>query len=123
MKDSEFDPALPILARDRARALRMAQTEVEDKLWQRLRNRQLGGVQFRRQCPVGPYITDFFCLEGGLVVELDGSQHGEEREREADKRRTEYLEHRGYSVLRFLNDEILTNIDGVLETIAQHLKI
>lgn len=111
----------PVLARDRARALRAAQTEVERRLWQRLRNHQLKGAKFRRQGPIGSYIVDFFCHEARLVVELDGSQHGEQRERRADQSRTEYLEGEGYRVLRFWNEEVLSNIDGVLETIARHL--
>ncbi|MBV8055696.1 MAG: DUF559 domain-containing protein [Deltaproteobacteria bacterium] len=70
---------------------------------------------------MGSYIADFFCLDARLVIELDGSQHGEERERQADERRTEYLESQGYQVLRFWNEEVLDNVDGVLETIARHL--
>jgi very-short-patch-repair endonuclease len=110
-----------VLARDRAWALRAAQTKVESRLWQRLRNRQLEGAKFRRQHPISSYIADFFCFDARLVVELDGGQHGEERERQADDRRTEYLENHGYRVLRFWNEEVLDNIDGLLETIARHL--
>ena len=93
MKDSGTDP--PVLARDRARALRAAQTEVERKLWQRLRNRQLKGVKFRRQHQIGNYIADFVSLDAQLVVELDGSQHGEQSGQLLDQRRTEYLERLG----------------------------
>ena len=121
MRDSASDAAHPILTRDRARALRAAQTDVERSLWQRLRNRQLNGAKFRRQHPIGSYIADFFCLDARLIVELDGSQHGEEYERQPDERRTEYLESQGYRVLRFWNEEVLDNIDGVLETIVKHL--
>ena len=121
MKNSGSDATPPVLARDRVRALRTAQTEVEWRLWQRLWNRQLDGAKFRRQYPIGPCIADFFCLGAQLVIELDGSQHGEERERQADERRTEYLKSRGYRVVRFWNEEVLDNIDGVLETIARHL--
>lgn len=66
-------------------------------------------------------MADFFCQDARLVVELDGSQHGEESERRTDERRTEYLESQGYRVLRFWNEQVLDNIDGVLETIARHL--
>jgi very-short-patch-repair endonuclease len=111
----------PVLLRDRARALRAAQTEVERRLWQRLRNRQRHGAKFRRQHPIGPYIADFFCLDAGLVIELDGSQHGEEPAQRVDQRRTEYLANQGYHVLRFWNEEVLDNIDGVLEEIAKFL--
>src|SRR5713101_8530305 len=113
MTDSDSDALPPVLARDRARALRAAQTEVERRLWQRLRNRQLNGAKFRRQSPIGPYIADFFCLEARLVIELDGSQHGEEVGQWADERRTEYLQSEAYRVVRFWNEEILDNIDGV----------
>ncbi len=121
MKDSESDGPPPVLDRDRARALRKPGTPAERMLWQRLRNRQLSGVKFRRQHSVIPYFGDFFSFEARLVIELDGSQHGEERERQADERRTEYLESQGCRVLRFLNKEVLDNIDGVLDTIAKFL--
>jgi len=121
MKDSDSDGTPPALARDRAQALRAAQTEVERRLRHRLRNRQLNAVKFRRQHPIGPYIAGFFCLEARLVIELDGTQHGDERARKADDLRTEYLETNGYQVLRFWNEEVLDNMDGVLETIARHL--
>ena len=121
MKDSVSDATPPLLARDRARALRAALTEGERKLWQRLRNRQLSGAKFRRQHPIGPYIVDFFCLEARLTIELDGSQHGEEAQARADERRTEYLQQQGYTVLRFWNEEVLDNLDGVLETITRNL--
>ncbi len=119
MKDSDTSP--PALARDRARALRAAGTEAEHRLWARPRDRQLSGVKFRRQHPIGPYITDFFCLEACLVIELDGSQHSDPQAREADEQRTQYLESQGYTVLRFWNDEVSNNIDGVLERIAEFL--
>jgi very-short-patch-repair endonuclease len=121
MKDSEIEASPPTLARDRARALRAARTEVEGRLWQRLRNRQLNAAKFWRQHLIGGFIVDFFCLDARLVIELDGSQHGEEPERQADERRTEYLASQGYRVLRFWNEEVLDNIDGVLETIAKLL--
>jgi|SRR6516225_6160702 very-short-patch-repair endonuclease len=120
MKSPESEPP-PVLLRDRARSLRAAQTEVERKLWQRLRSRQLNGAKFRRQHPIGSYVVDFFCLDARLVIELDGSQHGEENERQADQRRTAYLESQGYRVLRFWNEEVMDNIDGVLEAIANFL--
>ena len=120
MKDSESNDA-PRLARDRARNLRLAQTEVERTLWQKLRNRQLNGFKFRRQHPIGPYIVDFFCLDARLAIELDGSQHGDERAVEDDERRTAYLNDQGYRVLRFWNQEVIDNLDGVLEAITQHL--
>jgi very-short-patch-repair endonuclease len=120
MKETENDAKPPALTRDRARVLGSAQTEVERRLWQRLRNRQLNGTKFRRH-PIGAFIVDFFCLEARLVIELDGSQHGEDAEHRADQHRTELLTRDGYTVLRFWNGEVLGNIDGVLESIGRHL--
>jgi very-short-patch-repair endonuclease len=120
MKDSEAETPVPLI-RDRARALRATQTEVEQRLWQRLRNRQLNGAKFRRQQPIGPYIADFFCIDARVVVELDGSQHGEAPAQRLDQRRDKYLESQGYRVLRFWNEEVMDNIDGVLEKIAKFL--
>src|SRR5689334_1156111 len=98
-------PILPVrtapLPRDRARALRLARTGVERRLWQRVRNRQLSGFKFRRQHPVGSYITDFFCVDARLVIELDGSQHGDQRGLHADERRTKYLKEQGFECYAF----------------------
>lgn len=86
----------------RARELRWNMTDAERKLWAALRRRQILGYRFRRQQPIGPYIADFFCPEAKLIIEVDGSQHGEELQALDDKRRTEWLEKNGYRVLRFL---------------------
>jgi very-short-patch-repair endonuclease len=110
----------PSLQQGRARKLRENQTDVEGKLWSRLRDRQLSGVKFRRQHPIGPFIVDFCCLERGLVVELDGSQHVQALA--ADKRRTRFLESLGYRVLRFWDSDVLSNINGVLERISDALE-
>jgi very-short-patch-repair endonuclease len=96
-------------------------TDAERKLWLRLNVRQLGGVKFRKQVPVDPYIADFACLELGLIVELDGGQHNENRVK--DEKRTRYLEARGYRVLRFWNTDVMRNIDGVVEVIARAIGI
>lgn len=89
-------------ARVRARALRQGQTDAEALLWSRLRSRQLLGLKFRRQHPLGNYFADFACIEIGLIVELDGGQHGEDRAVDYDKNRTEALLAMGFQVLRFL---------------------
>ena len=102
--------------RNRARNLRRDQTDAEGKLWARLRTRQLCGLKFRRQHPIGPYVADFCCVERGLVVELDGGQHATQAE--ADQRRSTYLEQRGYRVLRFWDNEVLVSPDAVLEQIV-----
>ncbi len=99
----------------RARKLRRDSTDVEMKLWQRLRNRQLG-VDFRRQHPAGPFILDFYCPVLGLAVELDGGQHAIEPER--DRIRDAWLLQRSVTVLRFWNSDVIENLSGVLEVIA-----
>ena len=108
------------MANERARALRRNQTEAEKKLWSALRRNALGH-SFRRQHPIGSYIVDFVCLDAKLIVEADGGQHDEIRA-EHDAARTAWLKERGYTVLRFWNNEILGNIDGVVESIRLALR-
>ena len=103
----------------RARQLRASQTDAERLLWLRLRDRRLNGAKFRRQVPLGPYIVDFVCMESKLVVELDGGQHGEQVS--YDAARTEFLKTQGFRVLRFWNNELLENEQGVLTTIVNEL--
>lgn len=102
-----------------ARKLRRNRTEVENKLWQALRNRQIEGENFVFQCSVGSYVADFACRTARLVVELDGSQHADMTE--ADAERTRVIEAFGYRVIRFWNSDVNDNLDGVLETIRQEL--
>jgi very-short-patch-repair endonuclease len=106
--------------RGRARGLRRDQTEAERRLWARLRHRQLHYVKFRRQHPVGPFITDFCCPEHRLVVELDGGQHVVQAD--ADQARTAYLNQHGYRVLRFWNHEVMKGMEAVLQQIATALR-
>jgi very-short-patch-repair endonuclease len=101
----------------RAHTLRRNATEAEKKLWRRLRQLDLDGSHFRRQVPIGPYIADFACMAARLVIEIDGSQHGEDRNKAHDDARTRWLEKEGYRVLRFWNNDIGKNIDGVVEAI------
>jgi very-short-patch-repair endonuclease len=101
------------------RRLRNNATDAERALWQRLRARQLGGCKFRRQHPFGDYILDFVCLERKLVIELDGSQHAEETIKDAA--RTAFLEFAGFVVLRFWNNQVFEEMDGVMEAIWQAL--
>lgn len=105
---------------DRARVLRTNSTDAEQKLWRHLRNRQLQ-VKFRRQHPIGKLIADFACEEARLVVEVDGGQHGMDTNILRDAMRTQILEQLGWRVIRFWNDEVTRNIDGVLQAIAQAL--
>lgn len=100
---------------DRARRLRVDQTDAEQKLWYHLRNRQMQGWKFRRQHEIDRYI----CPDATLIVELDGSQHGEQLT--YDEARTRKLEAMGYRVLRFWDNDVLTNIEGVLEVILTAL--
>jgi very-short-patch-repair endonuclease len=96
-------------------------TIAEKRLWSLVRNNRLG-VKFRRQVPFGPYIVDFFCFSAKLVVELDGGQHYREEGKEYDLRRDEYLVARGLTVLRFSNEEFLTNQDAVRQVIQERVR-
>jgi very-short-patch-repair endonuclease len=103
-----------------ARRLRRHQTDAERVLWFRLRDRRLLGFKFRRQAAINQFIVDFICADANLIVEIDGGQHAERSEADAD--RTRILQAMGYLVLRFWSNEVMQNIDGVLETIASTLK-
>jgi very-short-patch-repair endonuclease len=105
-----------------ASALRANATDVERILWSLLRGKQLGALRFRRQQPIGPYVVDFFCPSARLVVELDGGQHGTDAALAYDAARTRFLAGRGYRVLRFWNDEVLTDRDRVLEAIYRAIQ-
>jgi cysteine desulfurase/selenocysteine lyase len=105
-------------ATQRARDLRVNATEAEKKLWQCLRQDQLG-VRFRRQHPIGPYITDFCCPEKMLVIEVDGGQHNENTK---DEKRDEFLTSKGFTVYRFWNNEVMENIEGVVFKIMEKIK-
>ncbi|WP_458069818.1 endonuclease domain-containing protein [Rhodanobacter sp. BL-MT-08] len=104
---------------DRARELRATMTDAEQRLWRYLRNRQLQGFKFRRQHQIGCYIADFVCTEAMLIVELDGGQHLGQME--YDERRTRQLKIMGYNLLRFWNNDVLTDTESVLEVILTTL--
>jgi len=99
----------------RAKELRKEATPAERMLWERLRNRQLGGFKFRRQAPMGNVIADFYCAECKLIVEIDGDIH--DFQIEEDAARTKQIESFGYRVIRFRNEEVLNNIEIVLTKI------
>ena len=101
-----------------ARQLRRASTEAEAELWQRLRSRQLEGEKFVRQFPIGAHIADFACRSAKLAIELDGGQHADSP---TDADRTKLIEAHGYTVLRFWNNDVAENIEGVLEAIRLEL--
>lgn len=105
-----------------ARTLRKNPTEVEKKLWSKLRSRQLQGLKFRRQQTIGPYVVDFINLEEKVIIELDGGQHNEEKNINKDLVRTAFLEKEGFKVLRFWNNEVNNNLDGVLSTIVKAIE-
>ena len=101
------------LLKDFARANRKNMTDAECMLWQNIRDGQLG-VKFLRQHIIGDYIVDFVCCETGLVIEVDGGYHAESRQIEDDKLRTNFLQSKGFEVIRFSNEEIQFNIDNLL---------
>jgi very-short-patch-repair endonuclease len=94
-----------------ARQLRSNPTEAEKRLWSKLRLKQIGGHRFRRQAPIGPYVADFACLAQRLIIEVDGGQHDSRATQ--DDARTAWLERQGFRVLRFWNNEVLGNVEGV----------
>lgn len=102
-----------------ARNLRKNQTPYENKLWYWLRNKRFKDLKFRRQYPIGKYIVDFCCFEKKLVIELDGGQHSETKQSKSDIIRDRYLESQGYKIVRFWNNELNENLDGVLEKIDE----
>jgi very-short-patch-repair endonuclease len=104
---------------ERARQLRRSPSDAERRLWQQLRRKQVAGARFRRQVAVGRFYADFLCPAYRLVVEVDGGQHaGRER---YDAERTRWLEANGYTVLRFWNNDVLGNVEGVVDTIERWL--
>jgi very-short-patch-repair endonuclease len=102
-----------------ARRLRKDTTDAERKLWSALRQKQLDGFKSRRQVPMGGFVADFACLSERLIVEVDGGQHDAEHEKDAA--RTAWLNSRGYRVIRFWNNDVLANLDGVVRTILTAL--
>jgi very-short-patch-repair endonuclease len=102
----------------RARRLRRDETDAERRLWYRLRSRQIEDAKFVRQDPIGPYVADFACRERRLIVEVDGGQHATDPH---DAVCDQWLRDRGYRVLRFWNNDVLANTEGVLEAIAAAL--
>nr|WP_254306010.1 endonuclease domain-containing protein [Sphingopyxis sp. BSNA05] len=99
--------------------MRNTATPAERKLWKYLSKRQLGGRKFSRQMPVGPYYADFLCRELGLIIEIDGYSH--ETQQAYDAKRTRDLVAHGYKVIRFTNDDVLSNVEGVVGRIEQVL--
>ena len=120
MKTSRPHWRAPTDVQVHARALRANLTMPERRLWRYLRAGQLAGAQFRRQHAVGRFVVDFFCAKAKLVVEIDGDSHATQRG--YDHYRTNWLEGKGYTVLRFTNREVMNQLDAVVGEIAQALK-
>jgi very-short-patch-repair endonuclease len=108
---------LPEDLRTWAREMRGRMTDAEALLWMLLRNRRIADAKFRRQHPVGRYILDFYCVENGLAIELDGGQHGEAAD--YDQQRDDWLRSQGIHVLRFWNNQMLAETEAVMEAIYQ----
>jgi len=102
-----------------SRVLRSKMTDAEQKLWHRLRRKQINGWQFYRQKPLGRYIVDFYCAAAQLVIEINGSQHYEPQHQQADRMRDEYLAGLGLRVLRFDNRQVLLEMEAVVECISK----
>jgi very-short-patch-repair endonuclease len=108
------------MSNQKARQLRRALTDAERRMWSALRDRRLWRYKFRRQHPIGRYIVDFACTEHRLAIELDGSQHADNP---SDISRTAWLERQGWRVIRFWNNDVLANTNGVIETILEALQV
>ena len=102
------------MTRDFVRSLRANMTDAERRLWYRLRAHRLEGIKFKRQVPVGRYVADFACMERKVLIEVDGGQHVAS---DSDVERTKWLEHQGFRILRFWNNEVLNETNAVLEII------
>ncbi|MBC8507506.1 MAG: DUF559 domain-containing protein [Anaerolineales bacterium] len=100
-----------------AKRLRQPQTPAEEKLWQAIRNRNLGGFKFRRQHPIGRFIVDFYCAAAKLVIEIDGDIHAFQAE--YDEIRTKWLEDQGYTIIRFENRDVFENLDCVAQALLE----
>ena len=108
--------------KERRRELRKNQTKVEKELWLKIRNRQLG-VKFRRQYNIDYYIVDFYCHELRLIIELDGYIHGEEGNIKKDKRRENYLKNKGYSIIRYRNEQVKYEMESILQDLINIINI
>jgi very-short-patch-repair endonuclease len=104
----------------RARELRSRLTDAERKLWYALRDRRFANFKFRRQVPVGPYVADFLCYEARVVIEVDGGQHADSA---SDARRDQWFAANAFCVLRFWNNDVLSNLDGVMTVVADALRM
>jgi len=107
---------------EKAKELRKAMTSAEEILWKHLRNKKLNGLKFRRQHPIFIFIADFYCHQKKLIIELDGEIHDDPEQIEHDENRTADLEGKGFTILRFRNEELISDLETVLERIIKHCK-
>jgi very-short-patch-repair endonuclease len=121
MPASHQKPSVPLPMKQRSRALRKNQTDAEKAIWRLLCHRQMHGLKFRRQHVINNCILDFYCYAAKLAVELDGGQHSELAQLAYDAERSSMLVEQGVRVLRFSNNEVLTNPQSVLQAIAEAL--
>ncbi len=112
-----YHSPFPDDVREFARKLRAEQTDAEKLMWFLLRGRRLGGWKFRRQYPLEPYFLDFFCFEKNLAIELDGGQHNEPAVRSKDEKRTAFIASNRIKLIRFWNQDVLTETEIVLQVI------
>ncbi|MCK1490748.1 endonuclease domain-containing protein [Bradyrhizobium sp. 180] len=105
--------------RSRAKQLRRTMTRAETLLWRYLKANRMDGLGVRRQTPIGSYIADFVCFSSKLIIELDGESHNFEERQKADQRRDAFFVAEGFQVLRFTNEQVMSNLEGVVEAIRQ----
>ena len=105
--------------RSRAKQLRQTMTRAEALLWRHLKANRMDGVGFRRQTPIGNYIADFVCFSSKFIVELDGESHDFEQRQNSDQRRDAFFASEGFRVLRFTNEQVMSNLEGVVEVIRE----
>jgi adenine-specific DNA-methyltransferase len=105
----------------RNKKLRKNSTPQEIIFWSRVRAKRFKGLKFKRQHPIGRYVIDFICLEKKLIIEIDGWQHKEEKQERYDKERTDYLEKQGFRIIRFWNDEVNNNLEGIFLKLEEFL--
>ena len=123
-KDKPFIPIRPNETKSRAfaKTMRRSMTHAEVLLWQELRRNTIDGMRFRRQHPVGPYVTDFACAPVKLIVEVDGATHGSDVEVEHDRRRSAYLMKRGWRIMRFANARVYNDLAGAVENVWHEVR-
>ncbi|MBV9562240.1 MAG: endonuclease domain-containing protein [Bradyrhizobium sp.] len=109
--------------RKTAKRLRANTTTAEDVLWRHLKRLEVQGSHFRRQVPIGPYMADFAGLRKHLIIEVDGSQHGDDVNRSRDEAHTRWLETEGYRVVRFWNNDVMSRTEAVLEAIYEMIEV